>query len=68
MYRYTQNIPTVFTHTIGITMLSVLLIPIVAWLDALRVDILQHNWGRLIADIVIAPLGIIHGILMLFSD
>jgi hypothetical protein len=68
MQPNTLNVPTVISSTIGIALMPLLLLPLIAWLYAMRFDVLHASWGRFVVDAVLAPIGIIHGIILLFSN
>lgn len=63
----TPNVPMAISNALTFAFLPLLVSPLVAWLYALQIDILNNHWGRFVADAVLAPLGIIHGIILLLS-
>jgi hypothetical protein len=64
----TPTVPMAISNALGFAFLPLLVSPLVAWLYALWVDILHNHWERFVADAVFVPLGIIHGIILLFSN
>ena len=66
MLPYNTYVPTVISNALGFALLPLLLSPLVTYLFALWFDMHHHNFGRLAADALFAPLGIIHGLILLF--
>ena len=64
----TPTVPKAISNALSFAFLPLLVSPLVAWLYALWVDILHNHWERFVADAVFVPLGIIHGIILLFSN
>ena len=68
MRLYDANTPTIFSNTLSVALLSLLISPLFAYLYALWFDIQHNNMTRFAADALIAPVGIVHGIILLFSN
>ena len=58
---------SIISSTFGIGLLPLLLTPLVAYLYALWVDAFDHEFGQLALDALLPPVGMIHGIILLFG-
>lgn len=68
MQRDIRYAPMAILGTVELAIFAIIISPLAVWVYALRIDVLHQNWGQFAADALIAPLGIIHGILLLFLD
>ena len=59
--------PVVMGHSACVMTFALLILPLVSWIYALWFDVHHHTWGWFTADTVFAPLGVIHGFILLFS-
>lgn len=58
---------SILSGSFGIGLLPILLTPLVAYLYALWIDASNHELGQLALDALLPPLGMIHGIILLFG-
>lgn len=58
---------SILSGTFGVGLAPLLATPLVAYVYALWVDAADHELGQLALDALLPPLGMIHGIMLLFA-
>jgi hypothetical protein len=60
------SVPTIYSNALGLAVIPLLVSPFAFYLYALYFDIQHHHLGRFVADALFMPLGLVHGIFLLF--
>ena len=68
MQPYYGTKATLISGALGAALLPILASPLVAYVFSMVYDLKQNNLGIFAEDLLIPPLGIIHGFIILFSD
>lgn len=68
MKAFKSNVSTMFSGTFVSILFSLLPSALLAYGYAAWIDIEHHDWGRLLADALFPPLGIIHGLILLLMN
>ena len=60
------SVPTTYSNALGLAVIPLLASPFGFYVYALYVDVQHDHLGRFVVDALLMPLGLIHGIFLLF--